>query len=151
MTRSRAIGGGDFGNFLEIPALPDSTFATEIAALEAAGTEVVGKFVSATGSANYQFTSPASDAVPWGRITRYEADADSTYILTIELWLYINSEGVEMPATRIVCLPYGDATIALTNEIGIYSTTYMYAEVSSAGYGYVIAKDVVTGYVDVII
>ena len=53
MARSRDIGGGNAGNPVTITCVPDSTFATEITALIAAGTKVVGKYVAGVTSGNY--------------------------------------------------------------------------------------------------
>ena len=82
-------GGADRGGYLEIGCIPDSTFATEIAALVAAKTNVIGKLVSLTWSANYQVTSPADNAIPDGKIVRYEKSG-STYLLTVRLFSYID-------------------------------------------------------------
>lgn len=154
MTRARTIGGGNVGGTpVTLTCVGDSTFVTEITALIAAGTKVVGKLVTFESSANYCVTSAASDAQPDGEIIAFERDADNTYILTVEVWHYTGGNTVESSAVCVRHLPYGDATIALGNDIQIYSTTYMYVETggASAGWGLVIGKDTqASGYVDVL-
>ena len=129
MTRARDIGGGNVsGTPVTVTCIPDATFITEITALIAANTKVVGKLVTLSGGANYEVTSAAADAQPDGEVIAYERDADNTYILTVDLWHYTNQGSAEHPATCIRHLPYGSGTIALTNDTQINGTTYMYVD-----------------------
>ena len=153
MTRSRSIGGGNVGGTpVTLTCLPDSTFVTEITALIAAITKVVGKLVTFTGSNTYEVTSAAANAQPDGEVIAYERDADGTYILTCEIWHYTSGNTTEYPATCVRHLPYGDGTIAVGNDVQIHGTTYMYVDgASGSGWGLVIAKDSqASGYVDVL-
>jgi len=145
MTRARGLGGGHVGEFLNISMRPDATFITEITALIAAGTAVEGKLISGTTAANYECTSVAADGDPWGQIITYEKDADYTYLLTVELWLYADVEGSLHSAHCIRNLPDNAGTIALGQEIQINGSDYMYIDgVNTGGSGYVIGVDVPT-------
>ena len=152
MTRIRGLGGGNYGEPITLTCVPDSTFITEITALIAAGTDVVGKYVAGATSANFTVTSPAADAQPWGEIIAYENDADNTYILTCEFWQYADYEAGYHSATKVRHLAYGDGTIALGQEVRIHGSTYMYVDgVNSGGRGFVFGIDEQeSGYVDVL-
>jgi len=138
---SRVVGHGDVGNWLEITCVPDSTFITEIAALVAAGTKVVGKLVSLTFAANYEVTSPADDAIPDGEIMAYQKDNIYSYLLTVRLWSYIDQNSARHTPTCIKNLPYSTGTIALQDSVIVNGSTYMNVDDGdTGGWGAVIAK-----------
>ncbi len=149
-TRRRTVGTGDVGNFLDITCYPDSTFATEITALIAAGTEVEGKLVSLTWSANYQVTSPADGAIPDGKIISVEKDATNTYILGVRLFSYIDQNSVRHTPVAIINLAYS-GTIALQDSIIVNGTTYKDVDDgTTGGWGAVISIDTTGASVDVL-
>jgi hypothetical protein len=144
-------GGGDRGAYLDIACIPDSTFATEIAALITAGTQVTGKLVSLTFAANYQVTSPADGAIPDGKIVHYEEAASSTYRLTVRLFSYIDQNSARHTPVCIINLAYS-GTLALQDSVIINGTTYVNVDDgTSGGWGAVIGLDVpASGRADVL-
>ena len=150
---ARVIGGGDFGNHLDVPCWPDSTLKTEIDALILLGTAVEGsKLVSLTWSNNYEVTSPADGAIPDGRIIKVEKDATNGYLLTVRLWSYIDQNSARHSPTQVVTLPYTTgAAPALQDSVVINSTTYMAVkDGTSGGFGAVISLNTTNETVDVI-
>jgi hypothetical protein len=145
--------GGTKGNCLVISCVPDSTFKTEITALIAAGTKVVGKLVSLTFSANYEVTSPAGGAVPDGEILSYNKTTNAagvSYILSVALFSYIDQNSVRHTPVCVRTIEY-DGTIALQDSIMIDDTTYRKVEDGgTGGWGAVIAKDTTNTTVDVL-
>jgi len=148
---SRVVGGGDFGNFLTITAIPDSTFKSEITSLISSGTGVVGKLVTIATSGNYTVTSAAANAKPDGDVIAYERDAVNTYVLTCRIWGYTDSNSVYHPAHCIRNFDYA-GTPARGYQILVSSSTYHdVIATSTTGIGKILGKDVpTTGYVDVI-
>ena len=145
---ARVYGHGDRGQFLEIGCVPDATFITEITALIAAGTEVIGKLVQFTYSNNYEVTSPAGAAIPDGEITAYEKRA-SSYALTVKVFHVTDQNSANWKPTCIKQLTY-DGTIALQDSIIVDGTTYIAVEDGgTGGYGCVISKDTSLVTVDV--
>ena len=136
--------GGKVGNPVKISAVPDSTFATEIAALISAGTYVVGKLVGLTWSANYQVTSPAEDAIPDGRIVGYEkttSASGNSYILDVELFHYADQNGNGHTPVCIQEIDY-DGSLALQDSVICYDTAYRAVDDGgTGGWGAVIALD----------
>ena len=147
---ARSLGGGDRGSFLDITCVPDSTFKTEIDALIAASTKVVGKLVSLTFVANYEVTSPADDAIADGEIIAYEKHNTYYYLLTVRLFSYIDQNSVRHTPVCIKTLPYS-GTIALQDSVIINGSTYMNVDDgTSGGWGAVISKDATNSKVDVL-
>ena len=143
-------GGVDRGAYLEIRCVPDSTFKTEIDALIAAGTDVIGKLCSLTWSANYQVTSPAEDAIPDGKIVNYEKTS-SSYRLTVRLFSYIDQNSARHTPVSIINLEYS-GTLALQDSVICQDGNYRPVDDGGAGgWGAVIALDVpASGQADVI-
>lgn len=145
--------GGAKGNPLIVSLVPDSTFSTEIAALVAAGTDVIGKLVSLTWSNNYECTSPADAATPDGDIisyNKYTTASGDAYILSVALFSYIDDAGVRHTPVCIRNLPYS-GTIALQDSVEVSGSTYMAVDDGGTdGWGAVIAKDTTNETVDVL-
>lgn len=143
-------GGGDRGAYLEIGCVPDSTFETEIDALVAAGTSVTGKLVSLTWSNDYEVTSPAADAIPDGKIVRYEIDG-TTYLLTVRLWSYIDQNSARHTPVCICNIAY-EGTLALQDSVIVYNSDYdSVDDGTTGGWGACIALDnPASGYADII-
>ena len=136
---SRVRGGGD-RPLGEVSWVPDATFEGEIDALVAANTNVIGKLVTITYSNNYEVTSAAAGAVPNGKIIDYRVSGTS-YALTINMFLYVDQNGVYHAPTRIVNLPY-DGTTALQDTVKVDGATYVNVEDGGAsGTGVIVAKD----------
>ncbi len=148
---SRVRGGGDRPSITRVGCVPDSTFESEIDALVAAGTDVIGKLVTATFSNNYEVTSAAAGAVPHGKIVDYRVSG-SSYALTVHFFLMTDQNGNVFAPTQIINLPY-DGTTALQDTFKVDDTTYMNIEDAGAsGAGVVIAVDVpTTNRVDVMV
>ena len=139
---ARVYGGGD-RPLGEVSWVPDATFETEIDALVAAGTAVIGKLVTLTGSNNYEVTSGAAAAVPNGKIIDYRVSG-SSYRLTVDMFTYVDQNGFFHAPTRIVNLPY-DGTTALGDTVKIDDSDYVNIEDGGAtGMGYIVAVDVPT-------
>lgn len=139
---ARVRGGGD-RPLGEVSWVPDATFEAEIDALIAAGTKVVGKLVTITGSNNYEVTSAAAGAVPNGKIIDYRV-CGSSYELTINMFTYVDQNGFYHAPTRIVNLPY-DGTTALGDTVKVDDVTYVNIEDGGAtGMGLIVAIDVPT-------
>jgi len=138
------IGRGNQGSVLQITAVPDSTFVTEINALITAGTDVVGKLVTLTFSDNYEVTSAADGAIPDGKITGFRKTmnaAGASYILDVDLFHYTDQNSSSHTPVCIQNLPYNDGTIALRDSVIIYGSTYVYVDDGgTGGWGTVIAK-----------
>ena len=142
-------GGGDRGAYLEISCVPDSDFATEIAALIAAGTQVTGKLVALTWGANYQVTSPAEDARFDGKIVHYEKTS-SSYRLTVRMCHYVDQNSAHHTPVCIMKFAYS-GTLALQDSVILYDGNYLSVDDgSTGGWGAVIAIDNPSGYADVI-
>ena len=143
-------GGADRGGYLEIGCVPDSTFEGEIDALVLAGTNVIGKLVSLTWSNNYEVTSPADNAIPDGKIVRYEKSG-TTYLLTVRLFSYIDQNSARHTPVCIMNLEYS-GTLALQDSVIINGSTYRAVQDgTSGGWGAVIGLDTpASGYADVI-
>lgn len=150
MANILSLGGGDRGGYLELGAVPDATFITEIAALITAGTAVIGKLVSWTWSNNYEVTSPAESAIFDGKIVRYKKAA-SSYQLTIRCCSYIDQNNNRHTPVCILNVPY-TGTFNLQDSVVCNSTTYyVVKDGGTGGWGACISKDVpASGYADVI-
>jgi hypothetical protein len=144
-------GGGDRGAFLEIGCVPDSTFETELDALKAAGTSIVGKLVSLSWAAGYEVTSPADGAIPDGKIIQAR-EMGSTWKLTVRLFSYIDQNSSRHTPVGIINLPTNGGTAALQDSVIIYGSDYVYVDDGgTGGWGAVIATDVPgSNYVDVL-
>lgn len=149
----RTIGGGVVGDYPRIVCYPDSTFATELAALEAAKTQIDGsKCVNFTFAANWQVTSPANDALPDGMIIEHDDDTVNTYILTVELWGYTDIAGTWRSAKGYLHLPYTSGSApSLQEQANLNGSTYFEFEGGSAGIGAVVAVDEPSGYVSLLL
>lgn len=147
-------GHGNQGTALAITAVPDSTFITEITALIAAGTNVVGKLVTLTFSANYEVTSAADGAIVDGIVTGYEPKtgaSGNTYLLDVDLIHYEDQNSNGHTPVCIRNLPYNDGTVALQDSVIVYGTTYVYVDDGgTGGWGAVIAKHTDDATVDVL-
>ena len=145
--------GGTKGNCLTISCVPDSTLKTELDALVAAGTKVVGKLVSLTFGANYEVTSPADGAVPNGEIIAYKKTtlaAGHSYLLTVALFAYVDQNSAYHTPVCVRTLEY-EGTIALQDSVIINGSTYRKVDDgTSGGFGAVIAKDSTNETVDVL-
>ena len=149
----RTIGGGDAGVSLQITCIPDATFKSEIDALRTANTVIANqKLVSLTWSDNYEVTSPADDAIFDG-IIRHAGSlllASPYYYLTVDLISYVDQNSSRHTPRCILHLPYS-GSIALQDSVIINGSTYKNVDDgTSGGWGAVIAKDVPSGYVDVL-
>ena len=146
-----AIGGGDVYNTEALPMRPDSTFVTELTALDAAGTAIPGKLVTLTFAANWGCTSGADGAIPDGMVTNYERDPIYTWILTVNLWTYIDQNSVRHPATRILHV-HTDGTMALQDSMIIDGSDYMSVDDGgTGGWGGCICHDEPTDYSDFLV
>lgn len=136
------LGGGDRGAYLEITCVPDSTFKSEIDALITAKTDVIGKLVSFTWANNYEVTSPADNAIPDGKIIKYEKTS-SSYRLLVRVFHYVDQNSAHHTPVCIMNLEYASgATIALQDSVIINGTTYRNVDDgTSGGWGAVIGKD----------
>ena len=145
--------GGTKGNCLIVSCVPDSTFETEIDALIAAGTKVVGKLVALTFSNNYEVSSPADGAVPNGEIIGYKKTtgaSGSSYILSVALFGYIDQNSTYHTPVCIRTLEYS-GTIALQDSVIINGSTYRKVDDGgTGGWGAVISKDTTNETVDVL-
>ena len=145
--------GGNKGAILVINCVPDSTFKTEIDALIAAGTKVVGKLVSLTFSDNYEVTSPADGAIPDGEIIGYQKTtlaAGHSYQLNVALFHYVDQNSASHTPVCVRTLEY-DGTIALQDSVIINGSTYRKVDDgTSGGWGAVIAVDSTNSKIDVL-
>ncbi|MDD5543909.1 MAG: hypothetical protein PHX83_12115 [Acidobacteriia bacterium] len=143
-------GGGDRGQYLDVDLVPDSTLETELDALKAAGTDIVGKLITLTTAANYECTSAADGAVPDGKVDSYEIRG-STYVLHCKLWHYTDQNTTGHTAKGIINIPYSSIALGDTVEVSNGTTFYTIRDATSGGWGFVIAKDVPgSGYCDVL-
>ena len=149
---ARRLNGGDTGRFTDVTCVPDATLATEITALVALGTVVEGsKLVSNTFSNNCEVTSPADGAIPDGRIMTVEKDATNTYLLTVRMWSYVDTNAARHSSPVLVYLPY-DTALALHDSVVIDGSTYMYVkDGTSGGFGAVWDLDTTNEEVGVLI
>ena len=149
---ARTVGGGNLGPELLVTLVPDATFKAELDTLRTAGTAIASsKLVSLSWATNNECTSPADDAIFDGMIVFCRPIVATPYYhLTVDLISYIDQNSVRHTPRRILHLPYsGD--IALQDSVIITGTTYMNVDDgTSGGWGAVLAKDVPTGYVDVL-
>jgi len=136
--------GGSLGDPLVIPAVPDSTFETEIAALVVAKTKVVGKLVALTFSNNYEVTSPAAGAEFDGEIISYDgttAAAGSGYLLTVVLLSYIDQNSARHTPVCVRELEYA-GTLALQDSAESRDANYRtIVDGGTGGWGAVLALD----------
>jgi len=148
------LGHGNMGTALAIPGVPDSTFITEITALIAAGTNVIGKLVTLTFAANYGVTSAADNAIFDGIVTGMEKKtgaSGNTYLLDIDLVHYTDQNSNGHTPVCLRNLPYSDGTIALQDSVIVNGTTYVYVDDGgTGGWGAVIAKHTDDATVDVL-
>lgn len=146
---ARVKGGGHMGPELSVACVPDSTFVAEITALIAAGTDVVGKLVTLTGSNNYEVTSATESAIFDGIVLNYHKVA-SSYVLDVDFVHYSGQDTLQHTPRRILNLPYA-GTLNLADTVVTNTTTYLgVKDGTTVGWGYVIATDVPgSGYVDV--
>jgi len=147
-------GGGDRGHFLELKCVPTSTLKGEIDDFIAAGTTVIGKFVSLSFGANYEVDSPAAGAQVDGKIHAVKEDkVNDTYELTCRIWSFTDDQSNRYPAICIVQGPYS-GTLVRRNTAECYSgsTFYQFSDGDTTARGNaVIAIDVpASGYCDVI-
>lgn len=147
------VKGGGFegpGASLVIPAIPDATFETEIDALIAASTDVIGKLVTLTFLNNYEVTSAAESAIPDGVVVDYYKSGTS-YCLSVELLNYIDQNTVNHMPRKIMNFPYA-GTFALQDSVVVNTTTYLgVKDGGTGGRGACIAKDTpTTGYADIL-
>lgn len=155
MSVARTLGGGHMGNELIVTCVPDATFKAEIVALEAAGTDVVGKLVTWTFSNNYEVTSAAESAVPDGEVVAYEKRQTSSgvdYYVSVRVWGYVDQNGNQCRACQIINVPYV-ATFNLQDTILVNTTTYLgVKDGGTAGIGACVAKDTPeSGYADILL
>jgi hypothetical protein len=94
-------------------------------------------------------TSPASGAIPDGKIIDYEKTS-STYRLTVRLFSYIDTNSARHTPVGIINFPH--STVAKQDSVVVYGTTYVnVTDGTTGGWGAVIAVDVpVSGYADVL-
>jgi hypothetical protein len=147
---SRVKGGGHLGPELTVACIPDATFETELDALIAAGTDVIGKLVTLTFSGNYEVTSAAQNAIPDGVVLNFHK-AGTSYILDVDLVHYTDQNSANHTPRRILNVPY-NGTFNLQDSVIVYSTTYMtVADGGTGGFGAAIAVDVPgSGYADIL-
>ena len=143
-------GGGDRLVWEGVGCVPDATFKTEIDALIAAGTKVIGKLVAITWSNAYEVTSPAAAADVDGKIIDYEKTA-SSYRLTVRFFHYVDQNSQDFCPVYIINLPY-EGTVALQDSVEAYNSDYdSVTDGGAAGFGACIAVDVpVSGRADFI-
>jgi len=149
---AQTVGGGHVGPQLLVTLIPDSTFVTELDALRVAGTKITqSKLIALSWATNNECTSPANNAIFDGLIWNYSRfETSPYYYLTVDLISYIDQNSARHTPRRILHLPYS-GTIALQDSVKIVGTTYMNVDDgTSGGWGAVIAKDVPSGYVDVL-
>ena len=143
---SRVLGGKDVGEPLVVPGVPTSALAAAITSWIAAKTKVTGRYVKLTTALanNYEFDVAAYDDDIHGRIEDYDPDG-STYLLAVHLFGFPSDRTgyVVRGIPGLVNLDYtgtmvlGD-TVMSAGTPGLYVTSGS----TSAGYGFVIAKDV---------
>ena len=155
MSVARTLGGGHMGLELLVTCVPDSTFKSEIDALELAKTNVVGKLVTWTFGANYEVTSAAESAVPNGEVVAYEkrqTSSGTSYYLTVRVWSYTDDNSNICRATQVINVAYS-GTFALKDPILVNSTTYQAVkDGATGGIGACIALDVpASGYADILL
>jgi len=144
-------GGGDRGSFLEIGCVPDATFESELDALKAVPTAIVGKLVSLTFSNDYEVTSPADNAIADGKIIQAR-EMGTTWKLTVRLFSYIDQNAARHTPVGIINLPTNGGTAALQDSVIVYGSDYVYVDDGgTGGWGAVIATDVPgSNHVDVL-
>ena len=134
-------GGGDRLVWEGVSCVPDADFKTEIDALIAAGTKVVGKVVALTWANNYEVTSPAAAADCDGKIIDLEKTS-SSYRLTVRFFHYVDQNSQDFCPVCIINLPYED-TVALQDSAKTYNSDYdSVTDGGAAGFGACIALDV---------
>jgi hypothetical protein len=145
--------GGAKGVGLVLSCVPDATFKTEITALIAAGTDVIGKLVALTWSNNYEVTSPAAGADFDGEIIDYKKvtrAAGVTYLLSVDMVHFVDQNSVDITPSRVRVYTY-DGTTALQDTVKIDGATYDAVEDGgAAGHGAVISIDTTNTTVDVL-
>ena len=146
---------GDVGGFLEIGFVPDSTFELELDALVTAGTKIDGKLVQIVTSGNYTVTSPASGAIPDGKIVAWKKTASasaSSYQLTVRLFHYVTQNTGHFTPVYIINMDYdASSTLALGDTIECYDSGYHnITDGDTGGHGFVVSLDSTNYNADVI-
>ena len=150
---AREVSNENVGFQLLMTAVPSTAFKTTLDTTTANGTDLdaaKGLLVKWTLSNNFEVAAVVNDTMPCGKIVGIEGDSVNGYILTIETWVVISSSST-FYVTRCLHLPYSSATIALGDEVQSFGTTYYVETAAGSGSGVVVAKDVETGFVDVLI
>lgn len=154
MTRQIHRYGGSVGTLPVVIGWADSTFDSELDALETAGTDINGANlkVSFTWSDDYEFTSPADGAAFDGELIRAEkvnTATGTTWKLSVELWRVTDDQGTVHYPRAVRTIPY-DGTIALQDTIIINGSDYKKVDVGNASGDFVvIGVDSTNGTVDV--
>jgi hypothetical protein len=141
-------GHGFRGADLVVSCVPDSTFETELDALDSAGTRIQGKLVDWTGSNNYEVTSPA-DGGDVGGIIVTATKTTSSWRLGVRPLRLENTKGDVFTPTKIQTFDYASAP-SLADAVVVNGSSYNQVKTDNTnGWGYVISVDTTAETVDV--
>ena len=151
---SRTVGGKHVGivdGYLEVTCVPDSALKTSIDGWITAGTVITNqKLVTFTFSANWEVELADDDDIYDGIITEYiKHKASPYYYLTVRVFSVINQNSVRWTPRMVQCLPYSGTIARQDTTIVNGATAIAIDDGGTGGYGVVMAKDVPSGFVDV--
>jgi hypothetical protein len=152
---TRAVGGkhiGIVGGYLEVTCTPNSALKTLIDGYITNETPYINlKLVAFTFSNNWEVAIASDDGIYDGIICEapIKHKASPYYYLTVRVFSVVNANGTRWTPRQVQCLPYS-GTIALQNTTIVNGATAVAIDTGgTGGYGVVMAKDVPTGFVDV--
>lgn len=151
---TRAVGGKHIGivdGYLEVTCTPNSALKTLIDGYITAETVFTNlKLVAFTFLNNWEVAIASNDGIYDGVITDYiKFKASPYYYLTVRVFSVINQNSTRWTPRMVQCLPYS-GTIALQDTTIVNGATAVAIDDGgTGGYGVVMAKDVPTGFVDV--
>lgn len=152
---SRTTGGkhrGIIDGFLEIPGcIPTSAFKTTLDGYVTAGTVIANiKLVTFTFLNNWEVELANANDIPDGIITEItKFKASPYYYMTVRVFCVINQNSARWTPRTVQSIPY-EGVIALQDSVIVYnSDADSVDDGTSGGWGVVMAKDVPSGFVDV--
>jgi hypothetical protein len=151
---SRTVGGKHIGivdGYLEVTCTPDSALKTLIDGYVANDTVWLNlKLVKFTYLANWQVAIADDSAIYDGIVTECtKYKATPYYYLTVRVFTVINQNSTRWTPRQVQCLPYS-GTIALQDTTIVNGAAAVAIDDGgTGGYGVVMAKDVPSGFVDV--